>query len=92
MVACLLLIVLTLSIPRGIGAGYQRAYWSSSYLPAHRDDFADSAKLEAMERIQTNLREPYKMEPLYAPWGNVIGKQIVRLLHHVSGTFSQMTC
>ncbi len=71
-VALAALLFIPISLPPRIGSGDLRAYWSSSYLLAHGEDFGDSAKLDAAERALTNWKESFTMEAWYAPWGNVI--------------------
>jgi hypothetical protein len=55
-----------------IGTGDFRPYWSSSYLLAHGQDFADFSKIYNLERTLTGWIENYTMVAWFSPIGNLV--------------------
>lgn len=70
--AVIVLLVLPPPIPRGIGDGDFRAYWSASYLLTRGQNFSDAQKILQVERAHTDLDQRYPMMTWNPPWLLVI--------------------
>lgn len=68
----LLLTVIPFQLPKGVGEGDFRPYWSSSYLLVHNGDFGDPDQLGYIERELTGWNESFTMYAWFFPTGNLI--------------------
>ena len=67
-----LLLIFPISLPPGAGDRDLRAYWSSSYLFAHHEDFSDPVRLGEIERRLTTHDETGTLFSWFSPIGNVV--------------------
>lgn len=68
-----------ISLPAGAGDRDLRAYWSSTYLLAHGEDFSDPIRLGEIERSLTTHDEQETLYSWFSPIGNVILLPLTRI-------------
>lgn len=60
------------SLPPGAGDWDLQAYWSSTYLLAHGQDFSDGVALGEIEHTLTTRSDPETLYSWFSPIGNVV--------------------
>jgi hypothetical protein len=68
----LLILLFPLSLPPGAGDRDLQAYWSSTYLFMHGEDFSDPTRLDEIERTLTTHDDPGTLYSWFSPIGNIV--------------------
>lgn len=66
------ILLLPVSLPFGAGDWDLQAYWSSTYLLAHGQDFSNTQALGEIEHTLTTRQDPSTLYSWFSPIGNVV--------------------
>ena len=67
-----IIVLFPVSLPPGAGDWDLQAYWSSTYLFAHGQDFSDPTALGEIEHTLTTRDDPETLYSWFSPIGNVV--------------------